>query len=367
MHLREHGQLACAVPFTARVFGRAVVMPNLRAPVRTVAEAAAYRHRVLAARPEGSSFQPLMTLYLTGAWWARVAANDSRMRRRDAAVRDTRSTGVRLRGGLQVLPRGRHHQQRERGDGPVEGANAPPAIKSRSAPSRTAAQLRPVLEAMAACGMPLLVHGEVTTPSVDVFDREAAFIDTVLRPLLASLPALRVVMEHITTQQAVEFVRSVPCGRLAATVTPQHMLLSRNALFRGGLRPHLYCLPVLKREVHRAAVAAAATSGDPRFFLGTDSAPHARSAKESACGCAGVFSAHAALPLYAAAFEAAGALEFLEGFASRFGADFYRLPRSTDTITLRRQPWRVPDAYPLGDGEVVPYAAGEELAWAVSD
>lgn len=219
---------------------------------------------------------------------------------------------------------------------------------------------------MAALGLPLLVHGEVTHSSVDIFDREARFLGDVLGPLLASLPTLRCVLEHVTTAQGVAFVQAAPAGRVGATVTPQHMLHSRNALLVGGLRPHLYCLPILKREEHRAAVAAAATSGDPRFFLGTDSAPHPRGAKESACGCAGCFSAHAALPLYAAAFEAAGALDKLEAFASLNGAAFYRRAPSARTVTLRREAWRVPAEYALGEETVVPLGAGDELAWRVA-
>ena len=330
LHLRDDAMLACVLPATAAVFARAIVMPNLQPPVTTVAQAAAYRDRILAACPPGIGFTPLMTLYLTEA----TTGEELRLAAHTDFIH-----------GVKLYPAG--------------------ATTHSEAGVRHIDHILPALEVLAETGLPLLVHGEVTDPDVDVFDREARFIDTALEPVLSRLPTLRVVFEHITTAQAVAFVRSRATG-LAATITPQHLLYNRNALFQGGLRPHYYCLPVLKAERHRAAVLDAATSGDPRFFLGTDSAPHARSAKESACGCAGIYSAPLALPLYAEAFEQMGRLDRLEGFAAFHGADFYGLPRNAERITLIREDWSVPASYPLGSSELVPLRAGERVRWRVA-
>ena len=329
LHLRDGPAMAAVLPHTARVFGRAIVMPNLRPPVTTVEAARAYRERILAARPRDSAFEPLMTLYLTQA----TAPEEIRRARASGFVH-----------AAKLYPAG--------------------ATTHSDAGVRNLEALDEVWETMAEIGLPLLIHGEVTDPAVDVFDREQVFIERHLAPLVARHPGLRVVLEHITTADAVAFVREARPG-VAATITPQHITLNRNALFQGGLRPHRYCLPVLKREHHRQAVLEAAISGDPRFFLGTDSAPHPRRAKESACACAGIYSAHAALELYAEAFEAAGALDRLEGFASHHGADFYGLPRNAGRLRLLRQPWKVPRHYPLGGDEVVPLRAGTDVAWTV--
>lgn len=327
LHLRDGASMRSVVPYSAARFGRAIIMPNLRPPISTVNQALAYRRRILDALPEDSSFSPLMTLYLTD--------NTRAQEIRDAA--DSRRIF-----GAKLYPAG-------------ATTNSDEGVTDLE-------RIYPLLEVMAEVDMPLLVHGEVTRETVDIFDRERYFIDEVLAPLTARLPELRVVMEHITTADAVAFVRG-NTARLAATITPQHLLYNRSHMFEGGLRPHRYCLPVLKREQHRRSLVQAATSGNPRFFLGTDSAPHRRQAKESECGCAGIFSAHGAIELYAEAFEAAGRLEHLEGFAARFGADFYGLPQNADTITLRREPWRVPDSYPMGDSVVVPLRAGETINW----
>jgi dihydroorotase len=330
LHLRDGEELSAVVGFTAQRFARAIVMPNLQPPVVTVEHARAYRQRILAALPGGSAFQPLMTLYLTE-------------QTSPAEVDAARASG--LISGIKLYPAG--------------------ATTHSQAGVRSIERVYPVLERMQQLGVPLLVHGEVTDPSVDIFDREAVFIDRVLDPLLKRFAALKVVFEHITTRAAVQFVTATP-QRLGATLTPQHLLLNRSALFAGGLRPHHYCLPVLKTEHDREALTAAATSGDPRFFLGTDSAPHARPAKEAACGCAGIFSAHAAIELYAEAFEAAGALQRLEGFASDFGADFYGLPRNIGKIKLQREEWRVPQALPFGREQLVPLRAGEPVNWRLA-
>jgi len=328
LHVRDGAVLAHVVPDTARRFARAIIMPNLDPPVTTVSRARAYRERILAAVPAACDFEPLMTLYLTEATTPEEI---------HAAAADPCIHGVKL------YPAG--------------------ATTHSEAGVRDLRRVQPVLAAMAETGLPLLVHGEVTDPAVDVFDRETVFIETVLAGLLDRLPDLRVVLEHITTEFAVDFVRSAG-PNVAATLTAHHLLYNRNAMFRGGLRPHYYCLPVLKRERHRRALVEAAVSGDACFFLGTDSAPHPRTRKESACGCAGIYTAHAALELYAEVFDAAGALDRLEAFASHHGADFYRLPRNTGTVTLRREAWTVPEALPLGgDGEVVPLRAGETVAW----
>jgi dihydroorotase len=327
LHLRDGAALAAVLPFTAAQFARAIVMPNLKPPVTTAAQALAYRERILAALPSDTRFTPLMTLYLTDR--TSVAEVD---RARDSGCVH----------GVKLYPAG--------------------ATTHAEAGVTDLARLDPVLAHMAATGMVLQVHGEVTDAAVDVFDREARFIEQVLAPLSERHPQLRVVFEHITTRAAVEFVLGGRAG-IAATVTPQHLLLNRNALFAGGIRPHLYCLPVLKGEEHRAALLQAVASGTPRIFLGTDSAPHARHTKEAACGCAGIFSAHAALELYAQAFEAAGALAKLEAFAAFHGADFYGLPRNTGTVTLVKESWEVPAHYPFGSDVLVPLGAGERLPW----
>jgi dihydroorotase len=330
LHLRDGEELRAVVGFTAQRFARAIVMPNLQPPVVTVEHARAYRRRILDALPGGSAFQPLMTLYLTE-------------QTSPAEVDAARASG--LISGIKLYPAG--------------------ATTHSQAGVRSVERVYPVLERMQELGLPLLVHGEVTDPSVDIFDREAVFIDRVLDPLLKRFATLKVVFEHITTRAAVQFVTATQ-QRLGATLTPQHLLLNRSALFAGGLRPHHYCLPVLKTERDREALIAAGTSGDPRFFLGTDSAPHARLAKEAACGCAGIFSAHAAIELYAEAFEAAGALQRLEGFASDFGADFYGLPRNVGKIKLKREEWRVPQALPFGPEQLVPLRAGEPVNWRLA-
>ncbi|MEO6749016.1 MAG: dihydroorotase [Casimicrobiaceae bacterium] len=327
LHLRDGDALAAVVGDSARVFARAIVMPNLKPPVTTVAAAADYRVRILSALPAGSRFVPLMTLYLTD---------------------DTPASEI----------------ARAKASGFVHACKYYPA----GATTNSAAGVTnidnawPMFAAMEREGMVLCVHGEVTDADIDVFDRERVFVERHLARIVAGFPALRIVFEHATTREAVEFVRAAG-PNVAATLTPQHLLYSRNAMLTGFLRPHLYCLPILKREVHRRALVAAATSGDPKFFLGTDSAPHPRHAKESACGCAGCYSAPAALELYAEVFDAAGALDALEGFASFHGADFYGLPRNTDSITLRRENWQVPAQCALGPDSVVPLCAGETLAW----
>jgi len=329
LHLRDGAAMAAVLPDTCRQMGRAIVMPNLKPPVTTVAAAAAYRERILAARPAGSAFEPLMTLYLTDG----TSADEIRRARASGFVH-----------AVKLYPAG--------------------ATTNSDSGVTSIARAMPALEAMAECGLPLLVHGEVTDPDVDVFDREAVFLDTVFAPLRRALPELRVVFEHITTAEAAGFVATAD-DNVAATITAHHLLMNRNALFSGGLRPHHYCLPVLKRERHRQALLAAATSGSPRFFLGTDSAPHARHAKESDCGCAGMYSAHAALELYAEAFDSVGRLDRLEAFASFNGPDFYRLPRNTRTVTLLRRPGAVAEALPYPDGSLVPLRAGGQLEWTL--
>ncbi len=327
VHLRDADALQAVVRFTAERFGRAIVMPNLKSPITTTELAGAYRQRIVAALPAGSRFEPLMTLYLT---------NDT------AAQEIDRAKNSGFIHGVKLYPAGAttHSQAGVTDIKNVYGA----------------------LARMEEIGMRLLVHGESPDSNVDVFDRETHFIDAVLAPTLERFPALPVVFEHITTARAVEFVRSARSG-VAATITPQHLLHNRNAIFSGGIRPHYYCLPILKRERDRQALLEAATSGNPRFFLGTDSAPHERHAKETACGCAGMFTAHAAIELYAEAFEAAGKLDRLEGFASHFGADFYALPRHTDTITLVKESWTGPQQLAFGSGTLIPYRAGESIGW----
>lgn len=331
LHVRDGAAMADVIGHTARQFARAVIMPNLRPPVVTTAQAVAYRERILAVLPTGSDFQPLMTLYLTD-------------RTEPAEIVVARASGAVV--ACKLYPAGATTNS----DSGVTDLNA----------------LSPVLEAMQREGLPLLVHGEVTASEVDIFDREQRFIEERLQRIVTDFPALKIVFEHVTTADAVAFVREGP-DTLAATITPHHLLYNRNAILAGGIRPHFYCLPVLKRERHRLALLEAATSGHPRFFLGTDSAPHPVGDKESACGCAGAYSAHAALELYAEAFEQAGALERLEGFASHYGADFYGLPRNSGTLRLRRETWQVPQRYPFGDCEVVPLRAGEALAWRLVD
>ncbi|MEA5444726.1 dihydroorotase [Gammaproteobacteria bacterium AB-CW1] len=327
LHVRDGAAMQAVVPETARIFARAIIMPNLNPPVTTVAEAEAYRDRIQAAIPEGSDFRPLMTLYLTD--------NTDEDTIKAAAEHDDIHA-------FKLYPAG----------ATTNSASGVTDIRN----------VRGALEAMAEHDIPLLVHGEVTRPEVDFFDREKRFIDEVLMQVVEDHAPLRVVFEHITTQEAVDFVHQAP-ARVAATITPQHLLENRNALFRGGLRPHHFCLPVLKREEDRHALLEAATSGSPSFFLGTDSAPHPRGAKESACGCAGIYSAHTALELYAEAFEAVGRLDRLEGFASHFGADFYGLPRNQGKVRLSRQPRQVPADLPMGPDVVVPFRAGETVAW----
>lgn len=331
LHLRDGEQMAAVVAHTARRFARAVVMPNLRPPVTDVAAARAYRDRVRAALPPGCRFEPLMTLYLTD----RLSPQE--------VVRAKESHVVLA---VKLYPAG--------------------ATTNSELGVTRLDRVYPVLESMERQDLPLLVHGEVTHPQVDIFDREGRFLEEQLAPLVRDFPDLRVVLEHVTTAEAVAFVETAG-PKLAATITPHHLLYSRNAMLAGGIRPHLYCLPILKRERDRQALLAAATSGNPKFFLGTDSAPHARDTKETACGCAGVFSAHAALELYAEAFEEVGALDRLEGFASRFGADFYQLPHNSERIRLVREDWQVPDSYPFGQGRLVPLRAGEKVGWRLAD
>lgn len=330
VHLRDGAMLTRVGPDTARQFGRAIVMPNLTPPIAVVEQAADYRQRILAATA-GSGFEPLMTLYLTEATTP-------------AQIARAKASG--FVHGVKLYPAG--------------------ATTHSEAGVRDLAKCDAVFAAMEEHGLPLLVHGEVTTPLVDVFDREQVFIARHLVPLTQRFPSLRIVFEHITTRQAVEFVKSAG-PNVAATITAHHLLYSRNAMFIGGLRPHFYCLPVLKREEHRWALIAAATSGNSKFFLGTDSAPHARNKKEAACGCAGIYTAHAAIELYAEIFEKAQALDKLEGFASVHGAAFYGLPVNQKTVTLEKVEWRVPDMFGEGDDAIVPLRAGEVLSWKLVD
>jgi dihydroorotase len=326
LHLRDGAALAAVLPFTAAQFGRAIVMPNLKPPVTTTAQALAYRERILAALPKGVDFTPLMTLYLTDT------TTPDEIRRAGAA-------GI---VALKLYPAG--------------------ATTHSEAGVTDIRKTYATLEAMQREGLLLLVHGEVTDSAVDLFDREAVFIDRVMTPLRRDFPGLKVVFEHITTKEAAQYVAAAD-AHTAATITAHHLLYNRNALFQGGLRPHYYCLPVLKREVHRQALVAAAISGSPKFFLGTDSAPHAAALKEqSVCG-AGCFTAPAALELYAEAFEAAGALDKLEAFASHHGPAFYGLPRNAGTVTLKRKPWSLPETLPFGDATIKPLRAGETLNW----
>lgn len=327
LHLRDGAPMRDVLADSARRFRRAMIMPNLRPPVTTTGQAASYRERILEALPAGTEFEPLMTLYLTD--------NTS-----PAEIARARASG--LVHGVKLYPAG--------------------ATTHSDAGVTDIRKCHRVLEEMERQGLPLLVHGEVTDPEVDVFDREKVFLERVLAPLTARFPGLKVVLEHVTTRDGVEFVKAAS-DRVAATLTAHHLLLNRNAMFAGGIRPHHYCLPVLKREAHRRALLAAATSGSPKFFLGTDSAPHAKSAKETACGCAGIYTAHAAIELYAEAFEEAGALDRLEAFASFHGADFYGLPRNSGMITLQKEIWRVPDTVPFGAETLVPLRAGDSVGW----
>ena len=329
LHLRDGAMMAAVLPDTARVFARAIVMPNLKPPITTTEQALAYRERILAAVPARSSFQPLMTLYLTEAMEPEEI---------DRAV----SSGLVY--AVKYYPAG--------------------ATTNAALGVRDVRRCYPVFAAMQRLGLPLLLHGESIDPAVDIFDREAVFISETLEPLLQDFPELPVVLEHITTEAAVEFVQS-SSARLAATITAHHLLLNRNALFQGGIRPHHYCLPVLKRERHRQALLAAATSGNPRFFLGTDSAPHPQRDKESACGCAGIYTAHAALEFYAEAFASVDALDRLEAFASFFGPDFYGLPRNQEQITLERAEIAIPDTVSFGTEPGVPFRAGETVSWRI--
>lgn len=330
LHLRDGNALRAVVPHTAAQFARAIVMPNLKPPVTTTAQALAYRQRIIEALPAGSKFEPLMTLYLTD--------------RTDPAEVD-----------------------KAKASGAIHGFKLYPAGATTNSDSGVTdiRKVDSVLARMAELGVVLQVHGEVTDADIDVFDREARFIGTVLAPVIDRYPKLRVVFEHITTRDAVEFVRGARKG-VGATITPQHLLMNRNALFTGGIRPHHYCLPVLKTELDRRALLDAIASGDSRFFLGTDSAPHARHTKEAPCGCAGIYSAHAAIELYAEAFEAAGALGRLNGFASEHGAAFYGLPLNEGTVTLTKESWDVPASYRFGSDELVPLRAGEKILWRVA-
>lgn len=329
LHLRDGEALAAILPHSARQFARAIVMPNLKPPITTTEQAAAYRDRILMALPDGMSFEPLMTLYLT----------DNTPPEEIRRAHD--STFVRA---VKLYPAG--------------------ATTNSDAGVTDLRHCVRVLDLMQELGMPLLVHGEVTDPQVDVFDREARFIERHLVPLRRDFPALRIVFEHITTRDAAHYVRDSE-GSIAATITAHHLLYNRNAMFAGGMRPHWYCLPVLKREAHRQALIEVATSGNPRFFLGTDSAPHAKGAKESDCGCAGCFTGLHALELYAEAFDAAGQLDRLEAFASHFGPDYYRLPRNSGKVTLKRSEWTLPSEMPFGSETIVPLRGGGQIAWKI--
>ena len=326
LHVREGDALRSVVPDTARQFARAIIMPNLANPITRVAQAKNYRDEILAAL-DNSSFEPLMTLYLTDKTTAET-------------IHEAKASG--FIHALKLYPAG-------------ATTNSDKGVTDLK-------NIYPALEAMQETGIPLLVHGEVTDPEIDIFDREYVFIETILEPLIKRFPTLKVVLEHITTSDAVEFVTNAP-ENIAATITAHHLLMNRNTIFAGGIRPHHYCLPILKRETHRQALLKAATSGNPKFFLGTDSAPHAQGAKESACGCAGMYTAYHAMELYTEAFDNADALDKLEGFASFYGAYFYGLARNTETITLNRRNWEVPKQLPLGKEVIIPLRAGEMCQW----
>ncbi|XP_008792278.2 dihydroorotase, mitochondrial isoform X2 [Phoenix dactylifera] len=325
--------LIVCIECSAGHFGRAIVMPNLKPPIITTAAALAYRESILKALPPNSGFDPLMTLYLTD----NTSPEEIKLARRSGVVF-----------AVKLYPAGA-------------------TTNSQDGVTDVFGKCLPVLEEMVEQSMPLLVHGEATDPNVDTFDREKVFIETILEPLVQKLPRLKVVMEHITTMDAVRFIESCSEGQVAATVTPQHLILNRNSLFQGGLQPHNYCLPVLKRETHRQAIVSAVTSGSIRYFLGTDSAPHERRRKECACGCAGIYNAPVALALYAKVFEEAGALDKLEAFTSFNGPDFYGLPRNASKIVLRQSAWRVPESYTYVSGEIVPMFAGQTLEWLPSN
>ncbi|MCF6230479.1 MAG: dihydroorotase [Gammaproteobacteria bacterium] len=329
LHLRDGAVLNDTVPHTARVFGRAIIMPNLMPPVTDTQQALRYRERILQALPEGSSFQPLMVLYLTD-------------NTRPEDIIAAQQCGLIY--GCKLYPAG--------------------ATTHSDSGVTDIANIYPALEMMAECGIPLLVHGEMTAAEIDIFDREARFIDHVLQPLIVRMPKLKVVFEHITTADAADFVRHAG-ENVAATITVQHLLLNRNDMLVGGIKPHHYCLPVLKRERHRIALVEAATSGSGKFFLGTDSAPHSKENKENSCGCAGIFTAPAAIEWYAEIFEQADALNQLEGFASHYGADFYGLPRNSDTITLQKNSWQMAQVLPLTGSTIVPFRAGKTVNWQV--
>lgn len=327
LHLRDGAGMKDVIRDTARQFGRAIVMPNLKPPVVTTEDAIAYRDRLVAALPAGSSFQPLMTLYLT----------------RDLTAEEifkAKASGVVF--AVKHYPAG--------------------ATTNSEAGVVNLLDYPHVLEALQEADLPLLIHGEVVDPAVDIFDRERVYLETILSQVLKKYPRLRIVLEHITTREAVQFVEQA-AANVAATITAHHLLLNRNAMLVGGIRPHHYCLPVLKRELHRQALLAAATSGNPKFFLGTDSAPHPQGAKEAACGCAGMYTSHAAIELYAEAFESVDALDKLEGFASFYGPDFYRLPRNADSVELSKENWTVPETLPFGETVVVPFRAAGEISW----
>ena len=327
LHVRDGEAMASVIGHTAKQFGRAIIMPNLKSPITTVDMALAYREQILAALPADSSFKPLMTLYLTD---------------NTSAEEIHKAADCEHIYAVKLYPSG-------------ATTNADSGVTDVRKP-------KVAIQAMQETGLPLLIHGEVTDPNIDVFDREKVFIHDQLMPLLGQFPKLKVVLEHITTRDAVDFILNTS-SNVAATITAHHLLMNRNAMFVGGMRPHHYCLPILKREAHREALVFAATSGNPKFFLGTDSAPHPQGAKESACGCAGMYTAHAAIELYAEAFAKANALEKLEAFASFYGADFYGLPRNTATITLQQQQWTIPKHYPLGEQQVIPLRAGETINW----
>jgi len=327
LHLRDGAALKAVLPDTARQFARAIVMPNLRPPVTTTLLASTYRTAILDAVPRGAAFQPLMTLYLTD----NTLANE---------IKEAKASGI------------------------VHGVKLYPAGATTNSDSGVTdlAKCSPALAAMEEVGMPLLIHGEVTDANIDVFDREKVFIERNMETLLTRYPKLKIVFEHITTKDAADFVTSAP-NTVAATITVHHLLMNRNEMFKGGIQPHHYCLPVLKREEHRLALVKAATSGNPKFFLGTDSAPHSKHSKEAACGCAGIYTAHTALELYAEAFEAANALDKLEAFASFYGADFYGLPRNSEKITLVKENWQVPASLPFAGDELIPLRAGQTITW----
>lgn len=328
LHVRQGKVLKTVISHTARQFARAIIMPNLQPPISTVEQALAYRNEIMSALPPNSSFSPLMTLYLTNS----TNQNEVKKAAESEHIH-----------AFKLYPAG----------ATTNSASGVSHLQS----------IYPILETMEEVDLPLLIHGEVTDSDCDIFDREKIFIESSLKDIVDRFPNLRIVVEHVTTKEAVDFIISAS-NNIAATITPQHLLFNRNAILVGGIHPHNYCLPILKREKHRLALIKAATSGNPKFFLGTDSAPHTKTAKENSCGCAGCYSAYAALELYAEAFEQADSLDKLEGFASFFGADFYRLPRNTKTITLQKKSWTVPESYQLKDEQIIPLKASETLSWS---